>query len=197
MFPDAFLPNLAIFVVAQVTAWVYLRTGLVATGVSIVVASWLAADVALVARFAYDDSGKVYTAALIALQGVTVISLLRLIVGRWRRSRVAFQAHRELTFQTAFRQWLRGELDPATDALRGIVRADPWDLTARLLLAKVLLAAGSERAARRQLAAARRLDRDDRYGDAIRHDLRDRSESPETEAEPAFVPEAGTTAVGH
>ena len=49
MFPDAFLPNLAIFVVAQVTAWVYLRTGLIATGVSIVVASWLAADVALVA----------------------------------------------------------------------------------------------------------------------------------------------------
>lgn len=175
MFADAFLPNLAVFLAAQLTAWVYLRTGLVGTGVATIVATWLAADVALVARFAYDETGLVYLCALIVFQAWTLVVLLRLIVGRWRRSRPAFVARRTAGFRDAFTHWLRGDLAAAASGLRALVSVDPWDLRSRLLLAKVLKSDGQRRPARRQLAAARRLDREDRYGDWIAHELDERT----------------------
>lgn len=178
MFADAFLPNLAIFVVAQVVAWIYLRTGLVRTGIATIVATWLAADSALVARFALDDVGPVYVGALIVLQSWTLIVTLRLIAGRWRRSRRDFVARREVAFRTAFTGWLRGDLDMAQRELSGVLRVDPWDLRSRLLLAKVFRAGGMQGPARRQLVAARRLDRDDRFSDLIERELTDRPPAP-------------------
>ncbi len=178
MFADAFLPNLAIFVVAQVVAWIYLRTGLVRTGIATIVATWLAADLALVARFALDDVGPVYAGSLIVLQSWTLIVTLRLIAGRWRRSRRDFVARREVAFHTAFTSWLRGELDLAQRELTGVLRVDPWDLRSRLLLAKVFRAGGMPGPARRQLVAARRLDRDDRFRDLIERELADRPPAP-------------------
>ena len=171
MFPDDFPPNLAIFVVVQVVAWLHLRTGLVHGGIWTIVATWFAADVALVARFGFDERGPVYFTALVAMQVWTLLAGLRFGIGRWRRSRPEFRQARDAAFQSAFVAWLRDDHTTARDALRPMVRRDPWDLQARILLGKVLVASGEVRTARRQFVAARRLDRDDRYGDVLRVEL--------------------------
>lgn len=168
MFPDAFLPNLAIFLVAQAVAWTYLRTGLVPRGISVIVGTWIAADTALVARFGFDEPGFVYVASLVVMQAWTLLETGRLCRGRWRRSRAAFLVEREATYRQAFVDWLRDDLQPAAESLLRLIRVDPWDLDSRLLLAKVSAAAADIRAARRQFIAARRLDRDSRHADAIR-----------------------------
>jgi hypothetical protein len=167
MFPDAFGLNLAVFLVAQVVAWFYLRTGLTLRGTMLLLVAWGAADLALVLRFAYGDTGANYVASLAVLQGYTLFEVLRATVGLVRRRSAAAVARRESSLRAAMVAFLEDDLDAAAAGFRGLVRADPWDLQGRLGLGAVLGRQGRDRAARRQLAAARRLDRDGRFGDAI------------------------------
>lgn len=167
MFPDAFGLNLAVFLVAQVVAWFYLRTGLTLRGVLVLLAAWGAADLALVLRFAYANTGAGYVASLAVLQGYTLFELLRAVLGTLRRRSATATSRRAETLRTAMVAFLEDDLDAAAANFRGLVRADPWDLQGRLGLGSVLGRQGRSRAARRQLAAARRLDRDGRFEDAI------------------------------
>jgi hypothetical protein len=172
MFPDAFAPNLAVFLLGQVVAWSYLRTGLLLRGVAVLILTWVFADLALVLRFAYGETGPAYLASLAAMQCVTLAAGLQLAIGRRRRRGEGFRRRRELGFRESMVQLLRDELDPARIGLSRLVRADPWDLPARLTLGVVLSRQGRARAARRQLVGARRLDRERRYADAIDCELR-------------------------
>ncbi|MDA0372214.1 MAG: hypothetical protein O2865_00370 [Planctomycetota bacterium] len=167
MFPDAFGANLAVFLVAQVVAWFYLRTGLTLRGVLLLLVAWGAADLALVLRFAYANTGTEYVASLAVLQGYTVFETLRAVWGTVRRRSGAASARRAEALRSAMVAFLEDDLDAAAAGFRGLVRADPWDLQGRLGLGSVLGRQGHARAARRQLAAARRLDRDGRFEDAI------------------------------
>jgi hypothetical protein len=167
MFPDAFSVNLAVFLVAQVVAWFYLRTGLTMRGTLLLLVAWGAADLALVLRFAYSDTGTSYVASLAVLQGYTLFELLRAVWGTVRRRSASATSRRADTLRSAMTAFLADDLDAAAAGFRGLVRADPWDLQGRLGLGSVLGRQGHPRAARRQLAAARRLDREGRFEDAI------------------------------
>lgn len=186
MFPDSFGANLAFFALAQGIAWTCLRTGLVPRGLFVLIASWVLADVALVLRFGYGAVGLAYVGSLAALQALVVVETVRLVFHGLRRRRESFRCRREATYREAMRCFLRDELDAAGDGLRALVRADPWDLPARLTLGAVLSRQGRRRAARRHLVGARRLDRSRRYADAIDTELRRLPASaPATEVAPA------------
>lgn len=172
MFPGSFGANLAFFLLAQVVAWLYLRTGLVTRGLVVLIATWVLADLALVLRFAYGVTDEPYVASLGVMQAIAVAEAIRLTWRGLRRRRASFREWRTTSYREAMIAFLRNELDAARDGLLLLVRADPWDLPARLALGVVLARQGRTRAARRQFTGARRLDRKRRYADAIEIETR-------------------------
>lgn len=172
MFKDSFLANLLILLVAQLVAYGYLRTGLLRRGVLLMVGTWVMADVALLARFAFAYTGPWYLAALLLMQLHAVLEAFLYASGRVRRRFGATTRRRKDLYFRAFRHYLRNELDQAQTILRRLVRWDPWDLESTLALATVLSRKGRHRRARGLLRQARGLDRQRRFRDVIGAELR-------------------------
>ncbi|MGE0142580.1 MAG: hypothetical protein AB7I19_06290 [Planctomycetota bacterium] len=193
MFPDAFLPNFAIFLVAQVVAWAYLRTGLIPAGIAIIVGSLLFGDAALVARFGFGHLGGIYVGSLIAMQALTILAAGWFAIARWRRSRAAFRGRRDADYKSALIAYMKDEIAIAESLLRPIVRVDPWDLPTRVLLAKLAASRGDRAAARRQFRRARRLDGDQRFKDVIDEGLSSEVERESGDAPAAAAPDEPST----
>ena len=172
MFQDAFWPNLAIFVLGQIAAWGYLRTGLVRRGVLLMVGAWLLADVALLARFAYEGQDLVYRVALMLMQIYSLCEFALFLYGRWRRRSPAVRERREHLLREAFLHYLRDERVAAARSYRQILRNDQWDADATLGLATVLARGGEHRRARSLFRSARSLDRTGRREQVISWELR-------------------------
>lgn len=172
MFQDSFPINLLIFLAAQVVAYRYLRTGLIRRGVLLMVGTWVMADAALLARFAFSHTGDYYFGAILLLQLYTVLESFLYASGRLRRRLRSKLRWRKDLFVSAFHHYLRNELDQAQTLLRKLVRSDPWDLESTIALATVLSRKGSYRKARGLLRQARGLDRTGRFRDVIRAELR-------------------------
>ena len=171
MFPDSLLPNLLIFLVGQAAVVGLLRTGLVAHGVALVLATWGLADAALVARLVFDVDGAGFVALLVVLQVLSIGAAGLFVWGRWRRRRPDVVAAREETFRAAIRHFVRDEHDDAVRLLSGLCRRDPWDLPSRLARAQVEAAAGRVARARSALRSARSLEGSERYADLITGEL--------------------------
>lgn len=167
MFPDQFLPNLAIFAAGVATAVAWLRTGMLWRGVALLALLLLAADAALLVRFALAERGPAYLAVLTAMQiaalGAAVWLLVALVRRRWSGDT---RRRREL-FASAFQHYLRDELEQAQGLLVRLRRADPWDVPAAVALGNVLRRRGLVRQARAMYRAARNLDRKAEYTDFI------------------------------
>ncbi len=172
MFRDSFLINLLIFRAAQLVAYGFLRTGLIRRGVMLMVGTWVLADMALLARFAFSDTGDYYMGLLLIMQLYMILETFLYASGRLRRRLIATVRRRRDLFYEAFRHYLRDELDLAQGILRRLVRWDPWDLESTLALATVLSRKGRYRKARGLLRQARGLDRRRRFRDVIRAELR-------------------------
>jgi hypothetical protein len=172
MFQDSFLANLLVFALGQFAAWGYLRTGLVWRGVFLMVATWVLADVALVARLAYQH-GETFLVALVLMQITAVLGCFGFAHGRWRRRRPRRVMARDAAYRSAFVHYLRDRLDQAATELRRLRRADPWDLPVCLGLAFVEARRGATRAATRLFRAALSLDRRRQFADVIADGLRD------------------------
>lgn len=172
MFADAFWPNLVIFVLGQVAAWGYLRTGLVRRGLCLMIGAWILADLALLARFAYEGQETLYRSALMVMQAYSLCEFALFVYGRWRRRSRGLRAQREQLFREAFLHYLRDERELAERRYRKILRRDHWDVDATLGLATTLARSGKDRRARSLFRAARSLDRDGRYAQVISWELR-------------------------
>ena len=172
MFPDLFLPNLVLFVAAQCSAYGFLRTGLVRRGILLMLVTWVAADVALLSRFAFDDTGWLYRLALVVLQLHALIESFLFVSGRWRRRRPSQRARRERDFRAAQIHYLRDECAPARQLFHGLLRRDPWDLESMLARATVLSRTGQRSAALALFQRAKNLDRDRRFRDVIEGEVR-------------------------
>lgn len=170
MFEDSFLANLAVFLAGQIAGVGYLRTGLIARGMAVVVPSWVLADAALLSRFAYE-SETAFRASLSGMQLVCAGALMLFVSGRLRRRLPSLAAERSGLLRRAFVAYLRNDLDEARTGYRRLVSRDPWDLEARLGLATVLARAGRARRARAAFRVARSLDRERRWEDVIRDEL--------------------------
>lgn len=172
MFPDAFLPNLVIFLVAQVAAWGYLRTGLIRRGVFLMVSTWILADAALLARFAYEEVGASYRIPLSLMQLHALLEAFLLASGQLRRRFTKTARQRPGLFQRAFVHYLRDELDEAAAIFTRLRRNDPWDLQSTLALANVMACGRRKRRAIALYRQARGLDRHQQYRDFIGHQLK-------------------------
>lgn len=171
MFADSFPINALIFLLGQLAAWGYLRTGLVLRGVCIVVVTWLATDVALVARFGFADGEFASLVALIAMQSAALGGLVLYLFGRIRRRRNATKDAVGQAFLSARIHYLKNELDPAVEQLRTVVRRDPWHLAGSLALGTAYSRSGQPRRALRWLRRARSLDLSKANQDAIAQEL--------------------------
>lgn len=172
MLGDSFLFNLLVFVAGQAVAWAYLHTGRTKRGVTLMLAGWILADVALLARFAYEGGEPVYVAALSALQAWSLAEVVLFTFARIRRRLGRIRRQRELLYRAAYVHYLRNELAAALAIWRRLVRRDPWDVQSTLALATVHARLGRRRRARSLFRAARGLDRDGRLDDVIRDELK-------------------------
>lgn len=172
MLRDAFLPNLLIFAVGMVAAWGYLRTGRTLRGTLLLVGLWVLADIALLARFAYQGGEDLFFLALCAMQAYALSEFLLFTYGRIARRGARHRQLRESLFRVAIVHFLRDELEQAQAVYRRLVRRDPWDLDAAVHLATVLARRGRSRAARAWFRSARSLDREGRYAELLQEELR-------------------------
>lgn len=167
MLTDSLLPNLLIFIVGQLAAVGYLRTGLVRRGVLLLLITWACADAALIARFGYRSTGTLYVACLSVMQVTSIFAALAFLVGRVRRRATKNVERRDRLLREAFVHYLRNELVPAEKLYSTLLRTDPWDAAAHLGRATVLARAGRARESRRALKLVRGLDPDGRMVDAL------------------------------
>lgn len=172
MFEGSFLINLGIFAMGQVVAYLYLRTGRRPRGLALMIGGWVLVDVALLERFAFQQSEVLFLWALLLMQSWSIFEVGCYVVARVRRRRPKFLAEREQLFRKGFRHYIRDELDEAAVAYRRILRGDPWDVSTTLALGTALSRSGDGRRARALLRTARNLDVDGYYGDAILDELK-------------------------
>lgn len=172
MLEDSFLFNAVVFVLGQVAAWGYLRTGLVRRGAALMIGGWMLADIALLARFAYAGGEAIAAAALAVMQAWSLVEVALLAYGRLRRRAPANRKRREELFREAFVCYLRNDLGGAGQRYRRLLRQDPWDLESVLGLASVMTRSGRIRTARGLLRHASSLDRERRWRDVISDELR-------------------------
>lgn len=172
MAPDHLAVNFAIFAGGCAAALAWLRTGMVVRGALLLVLLFVAADVALVARFVFGGTGGWFYAGLLSMQLPALAAIMwwavRLAVRRWSKDR---RARRQL-FAAGLQHYLRDEHPQAEALFRRLHRVDPWDVPAAIGLANVLWRRGQGRRARRVFLAARRLDRNSAYAEFIAEQLR-------------------------
>ncbi|MCA8943350.1 MAG: hypothetical protein KDB80_12375 [Planctomycetes bacterium] len=162
MLSDSLVPNLLIFLVGQLAAIGYMRTGLARRGIQVLVATWAGADVALIARFGYQETGWGYTSGLSVMQVVSLAAAVMFVVGRVRRRSKRNVERRDRMLREAFVHYLRNELVPAEKLYTTLARIDPWDTAAHVGRASVLAESGRRRESRREMKIARGLDPDGR-----------------------------------
>jgi len=137
VFPDAFLPNLALFVLGQAAAWFYLRTGRFWVGAISTASLWLFADWAVVARFVFAAEGADYLLPLGGMQVVAIGLAVVLAVALWRRRWSKTGKARDERFGEGLRAYLREDLPLAQRLFRSLVSCNPWDAAAWLALGNV------------------------------------------------------------
>lgn len=164
--------NLLLFALAQVVALAYLRTGLPWRGIRLMMATWILADIALVARFVLSEQGLPYTLSLGFMQGYALLEFALYASGRLRRRMPGPRQHRQELIRQAFVHYLRNELDQAGRIYARLVRADPWDLQSQVGLASVHAGTGRPGRARRLLRSARGLAAQQGWSDLVEAALR-------------------------
>ncbi len=172
MFEDSLLINIIIFLLGQIAAWGYLRTGMIGRGTFLIVATWVLADLALVSHFAYQEE-SLFRSSLMALQVCSTVGFLLFSSARVRRRSSWFLRLRHQRMREAFVHYLRNEFSAAILLYRRQLRKDPWDIHAKLGLATAVARCGTCRAGtvRRLFKSVRRLDREHHFNDVIEDEL--------------------------
>jgi tetratricopeptide (TPR) repeat protein len=168
VFPDSFLPNLVLFVAGQAAAWFYLRTGRLWLGSVPMAVMWIAADVAVVLRFVFADTGPLYGWSLGVLQGTALATAAALLVARWRRRWSGTARQRAVLFGAAMQHYLAGRHEQAVVGFRRLARCDPWDAASWLALGNALRRLARAAAARGCYRRCLRVDGNGEYTDLAR-----------------------------
>lgn len=149
MAPHAFLPNVVAFLVGQVAAWHYLRTGRTWVGGLATLGVWLLLDAWLLARYVYAADVATLRSLAGALQLLAAATALRLLQQLWRRHRSPAARERIHRHRGALVSYLRGDWAAAVAGYRALVRTDPWDAAAWIGLGDALARTGNRKAADR------------------------------------------------
>jgi hypothetical protein len=166
VFPDSLLLQLLALCCGQAAACVQLRTGRFWRGAVTTVMLWAAADLALVAGLLWGAEGGWLSMALWVLQATAIWAVADLGYAWWRRKQSA--GLRASRFAAALQQYLANDLNAAAAGLRVLVRSDPWDTAAWLLLGNVHRRRGDEARMRRCYRTAAAVDRQQGYVGLLR-----------------------------
>ena len=172
MFADSPLFQLALFVLAHVAAYGNMRSGRMTLGFVQFAGVWILLDFALVQRFVAGETGGPYLVPLVMFQLLAVASSLEWHVRRHLRSRPAFVAASDASYGKALQQWMSGDDQQAIATLQPMLRRDPWDVEARLLLGTIEHEGGRTARALRLLKDAAYRTQQPRLKEEIREELR-------------------------
>ena len=147
--------------------------GRMALGVLTAVAWGLLAAALLVVCLVAPEEGAPRMAPLFAAAVVLQYGAVQLLLAaRLRRMRALLASEaRDAPFRSALGAYARGRLDEARATCKDLLRADPDDVEATLLLASIARRRGDARAARRHLRRARYLDDAGRWDFEIEREL--------------------------
>ena len=147
--------------------------GRMALGVLTAVAWGLLAAALLVVCLVVPEEGAPRMAPLFAAAVVLQYGAVQLLLAaRLRRMRALLASEaRDAPFRSALAVYARGRLDEARAICKNLLRADPDDVEATLLLASIARRRGDARAARRHLRRARYLDDAGRWDFEIEREL--------------------------
>jgi hypothetical protein len=173
VFAASLLLNLFAFLVGQIAALSYLRSGRTWLGLTGIVASWLLLDGWLVARFIYAASPDELRLLAASLQLVSALLVGSLAWALWRRRWSTAAGKRTERFAVGMAQYLRSEYPAARATFTGLVRTDPWDTAAWIALGDVLAHSGQGKRARGCYRRARAVDVQRAFSDVLQY-CRDR-----------------------
>jgi hypothetical protein len=172
MLADSFLFQLLLFALAHVAAWGNMRHGRMWLGFGQFASVWILLDFALIERFVVGETGAWYLLPLLGMQLVAIASAAEWFWRRHRRTRPTFIAAQDRDYAQALQLWMSGEDPKARDVLQPMLRRDPWDVEARLLLGTIEHETGSSRRALQLLKQAAFRTHEPLLKSEIREELR-------------------------
>ena len=172
MFADSPLFQLALFVLAHVAAYGNMRSGRMTLGFVQFAGVWILLDFALVQRFVAGETGGPYLVPLVMFQLLAIASSLEWHLRRRLRARPSFVAAADASYGRALQQWMAGQDQQAIGTLQPMLRRDPWDVEARLLLGTIEHEGGRTARALRLLKDAAYRTQEPRLKEEIREELR-------------------------
>ena len=172
MFQDTLLPNLLIFAIGLSTAFFWLRTGMFRRGFLLLTALAVLVDIAVVARFLYEDADFAFAASLGLMQAMALAAAMMLCYRLSKKRWSVDSRNRKELLASATTHYLRDELQTAAALYRRVRRVDPWNVAATIGMANVRWRQGVTRKARALFRRAARLDRGGDYQDFILEQLR-------------------------
>ena len=167
MFVDAVWLHLSVFVMGQLVAWRYARSGRFWLGAGVTILIWAAADWWLVSRYLLAVEASQQVAPLLVLQVVTLATACSYswaCLRRWRG-----QSGRGLGHRRALSALLRGDQAGAVKAYRSLTWSDAWDVAAWVGLGDAQRRSGDFGKARRSYRRARAVDVMGRHQDILDH----------------------------
>lgn len=168
MFAALVLPNLLAFVLGQLAAFGYLRTGRFWLGLWASCALWLLLDWWLVAKFVYDAGEPALRLPAGGLQGIAAWTSVAFVAARWRRRWSAAARLRRDRFAAGLASYLRSDYQAAGAMYTRLLRTDPWDAAAWIALGDVHRRSGRPRRAVRCYRRAAAVDVAGDFSDLLR-----------------------------
>ncbi|MFK7738870.1 MAG: hypothetical protein AB8H80_01005 [Planctomycetota bacterium] len=167
MFVDAVVANVVLFLVGQVFAWLYLRSGRFAVGAAAMISLWVCIDWWLVQRYLLGGEPSKQVLPLLLLQLTVVLVAGAYLWACVRRRRGA--AERTERYRAVTRHMLAGELKQAAVDYRALCWTDPWDASAWLGLGDALRRSDDLQGSARAYARAAGVDVDKQFADLLAH----------------------------
>ncbi|PIE24330.1 MAG: hypothetical protein CSA62_03345 [Planctomycetota bacterium] len=172
MLADSPLFQLLLFVLAHVAAYGNMRTGRMTRGFVQFAGVWILLDFALVERFVAGETGAAYLVPLVMFQLLAVLSFLEWHLRRRLCRRPSFIAASDEKYSKALTLWMAGLDQEAVATLQPMLRRNPWDVEARLLLGCIEHENGRSNRALRLLKDAAYRTQQPRLKEEIREELR-------------------------
>ena len=167
MFVDAVWVNLAIFAVGQLFAWRYAHSGRFWVGACVTILLWTSLDWWLVGRYLLSYAPGQLALPLGALQITAAVTAAAYSWARVRRLRGRRQ--RAPGHRAALARLLRGDLEGAIAAYRGLVWSDGWDASAWVGLGDAYRRSGERGKAARSYRRAGAVDVSGQLADLLGH----------------------------
>lgn len=166
MFLAYVLPNLLVFAAGQATALLYLRTGRSLPGWLGTIVLWTSLDAWILLEFVFGEPGWLPRSLL---QATALLLVSAWAMARWRRRWSAAARQRSKRFRDGLVHMLQGNHGAVERLATQLVRTDPWDPAAWILLGDAYRHGGKLPRATRCYRRAAAVDQRAEFADLLQH----------------------------